>query len=436
MVDVHKRRRPKGRRKGPRAERPTKREDRSGSRVAANPGRVAAIQALMAVDEGKHLEDVLPTLLPEDPRDRGFGWFLAFGVLRRRGQIDTALRALVHQPLSEMDPGVRATLRVGAFESFFGRAKDHAVVSQAVEAARAVGVGRASGLVNAVLRKLPDAPPIHTNHPSWLAARWKERYGDDATDWLEANAEPPPVFVVAPGGLPEGLEGEAVGEVADVYRVDVGGPIPDLPGFDQGAFWVQDLAAVRVADLLADGVGEGSRVLDACAAPGGKTFRLTQRGHEVTAVDKRSSRLAPLREGAARLGIEVTVRAHDWSKGPLPDANGPTLFDAVLVDAPCTGLGTIRRHPEIRWRRQPADLEHAPELQLRILKAASAHVRPGGVLVYAVCSPEPEEGQAVVAAFLSEHPDFTIDAELATAPPQLGEDAHVAVRLRRRSPSE
>ena len=183
MVDVHKRRRPKGRRKGPRAERPAQREDRSGSRVAANPGRVAAIQALMAVDEGKHLEDVLPTLLPAEPRDRGFGWFLAFGVLRRRGQIDTALRALVHQPLSEMDPGVRATLRVGAFESFFGRAKDHAVVSQAVEAARAVGVGRASGLVNAVLRNLakaeaPELPDRATDpmlwagvvcsHPRWI----------------------------------------------------------------------------------------------------------------------------------------------------------------------------------------------------------------------------------------------------------------------------
>ncbi len=428
MVEINKRRRSSGKKPGrPEAARAS--EDRSGRRANANPGRVAAIQGLLAVDDGKHLEDVLPELLPEDPRDRALGWFLAFGVLRRRGQLDAALRPLLHQPIAGLDPAVRATLRLGAFETFFGRAKAHAVVSQAVEAARSVGVGRASGLVNAVLRKLPETPPEHDNHPAWLSIRWRERYGDAAVPWLESDAEPPPVFVVAPDGPPEGLEGEAVDGTAHVFEVHTSGPVPDLPGFDQGAFWVQDLAAVKVADLVADAVGQGSTVLDACAAPGGKSFRISSRGMQVTAVDKRSSRLAPLRMGAARLGLAIDTLAHDWTKGPLPDAQ---LYDAVLVDAPCTGLGTLRRHPEIRWRRQPADLERAPELQRSILAAAATHVRPGGVLVYAVCSPEPEEGRDVVDAFLAAHPDFALDGELSTAPPTHGEDAHAGFRMRKR----
>lgn len=437
MVEIGKRRRPKGAR--PRKDRDAaQHDDRSGDRRAqANPGRVAAVRALVAVDEGRHLEEVLPELLPEDPRDRALGWFLAFGVLRTRGQLDAALRPLLHQVLADLDPAVRATLRVGAFETYFGRAKAHAVVSQAVEAARSAGVGRASGLVNAVLRKLPEAPPVHANHPLWLVERWRGRYGEAAEAWLVANGEPPPVFIVAPNGLPDGLEGESVsveGEHGDptvvphVYRVTPSGPVPDLPGFDAGAFWVQDLAAVRVADLVADAVGEGSTVLDACAAPGGKSFRMISRGLSVTAVDKRSSRLAPLREGVARLGFELTAHAHDWTKGPMPEGG---TFDAVLVDAPCTGLGTVRRHPEIRWRRQPSDLERAPQLQGQILSAAANHVAPGGVLVYAVCSPEPEEGRDVVRVFLERHPDFVQEAALDTAPPVQGEDAHAAVRLRR-----
>jgi 16S rRNA (cytosine967-C5)-methyltransferase len=395
---------------------------------------VAAARALLDEQQGAHLEDALAEHLPTDPRDRGLAWFVAFGVLRRRGHVDAALRPCLRQPLASLDPEVQVVLRLGAFEKLFGRARAHAVVHQWVEVARAVGAGRASGLVNAVLRRAQAAEPTAAealDHPAWLVARWRGRYGDEAAErWMQANAEPPPRFVVAPDGLPEGLDAQparlAGREVPQVWRLDDDGPIPDLPGFDEGRFWVQDLAAVAVADLV--GAGEGMRVLDACAAPGGKSFRLASQGATVVAADRSEGRLARLREAAARLGVPVATVQHDWSTGPLPKAEA---FDAVLVDAPCSGLGTVRRHPEIRWRRQPSDLTTAAERQRVILAAAATHVRPAGRLIYAVCSPEPEEGQAVVDAFLDAHPHFTRVDALHTAPPSDDEDAHAAFVLER-----
>jgi len=400
----------------------------------ANPGRVAAARALLATGEGAHLEDALAEVLPEEPRDRSLAWFLAFGTLRRRGHVDGALRPRLRQPLGGLDAEVAAVLRLGAYERLFGRAKAHAVVHQWVEVARAVGAGRASGLINAVLRRVEPVGLSEVealDHPAWLVSRWRRRYGAEAADaWMQANGEAPPRFVVAPQGLPEGLEGTpaTLGEapLPGVYRIEGDGPIPDLPGFEAGRFWVQDAAAVAVADLV--GAGEGMAVLDACAAPGGKSFRLASQGAEVVAVDRSPERLQLVDDAAKRLGLAVRTVPHDWLDGPLPEVGA---FAAVLVDAPCTGLGTVRRHPEIRWRRQPSDLPEAAQRQGRILQAAATHVAPGGRLVYAVCSPEPEEGEAVVQAFLDAHSHFTAGPRLHTAPPQHGEDAHAAFVLER-----
>ena len=412
-----------------------------------SPARVAAAQALVKVDQGAHVEDELARLAPEDPRDRAHAWFLALGVLRHRASVDAALRPLLTRPLGGLDPEVRAALRMGAFEKLHGRAADHAVVHEAVEAVKAIGGARASGLVNAVLRKVKPVPLSDQEaleHPAWLIARWTERYGSEAAaTWARSNNEPAPTSVVVHGDVDAlaaqldeaGVQTEAVsvdGRVLDGVLRLVGpeGPIPNLPGFEAGRFWVQDPAAVAVADLVLDGVGgKGTRVLDACAASGGKTFRLLSRGAEVTAVDSVGARLQRIREGLQRLGLEATLRHHDWTEGPLPDAGGP--FDAVLVDAPCTGLGTVRRHPEIRWRRQLVDVLGMPETQRAILEHAASHVAPGGRLVYAVCSPEPEEGSDVVAAFLEDHPEFSPERTLSTAPPEGDEDAHYAAVLRR-----
>jgi 16S rRNA (cytosine967-C5)-methyltransferase len=401
----------------------------------------------MATETGAHLDEALAVHAPPPGPDRDLAWFLAYGVMRRRGHLDAALRTVLTQPLAALDPPVRAALRIGTMELLFARTRPHAVVHQAVEVVRALGAGRAHGLVNAVLRRvaLPShlSEPDRLDHPAWLVARWKERYGAQQTaSWCEANAEPPPLFVVAKdesatlpvGAEPASWHGQPVPGVYRVAAAGSSGAVPSWAGFGEGSWWVQDLASVMVADL----VPVGGTVLDACAAPGGKAFRLASRGANVLAVDREEARLVKVREGAQRLALPVESRRHDWTQGPLNDLgskdatpSGRPLFDAVLVDAPCTGLGTVRRHPEIRWRRTEPDLYGAAALQGRILDAVAHHVRPGGALIYAVCSPEPEEGEQVVDRFLARHPGFDRDTVLTTAPPEQGEDAHFAARLRR-----
>lgn len=405
--------------------------------TSASPARLAAATALLAVEQGAHLEEALERALPpraaatEARSDRELAWFLAYGVERRRSHVDAALRAHLSRPLADLDPAVRTTLRVGAFEALFARTRAHAVVHQAVEVAKALGAGRAHGLVNAVLRKVRPVDLTRAerlDHPSWLVARWDDRYGPEATErWCVANTEVPPLFLVgAPGGEPpaDGVPAAVAGRtVPDVWRVDAQDP-SRRPDF--GRFWVQDAAAVAVTDLVGD--VDGARVLDACAAPGGKTLRLLSRGARVLAADRDAGRLARVRESVQRLGWadRVETRQLDWT-GHFGELGAP--FDAVLVDAPCTGLGTVRRHPEIRWRRVEEDLARAASLQARILRATARVVRPGGVLVYGVCSAEPEEGEQVVTAFLQQHAEFRLDGVVRTAPPVDGEDAHYGARL-------
>jgi 16S rRNA (cytosine967-C5)-methyltransferase len=411
--------------------------------TSASAARLAAARALVAVEGGAHLEEALDAVAPAAGSDRDLAWFLGYGVLRRRGQVDAALRAVLSQPLGALDPPVRAALRVGALELLFARTRRHAAVHQAVELVRELGCGRAHGLVNAVLRRLgplPTAGPERMSeadeldHPAWLVERWQARYGAEATRrWCRDNVEPPPLFVVAkPGCAPQAgwapVEVDGA-PVPDVYRAPSGGPIPERPGFREGEWWVQDLASVRVADLLGP-LPDGAVVLDACSAPGGKAYRLASRGARVVAADAAAERLVRLEEGAARLGLAdaIETRIVDWRR-PAPGV--AERFDAILVDAPCTGLGTVRRHPEIRWRRTEPDLERSAALQAQILSAAAACARPGAALVYGVCSPEPEEGAEVVARLVAEDPRWQVEAVVLTAPPEQGEDAHYGARLRR-----
>jgi 16S rRNA (cytosine967-C5)-methyltransferase len=401
----------------------------------ANPARVAAARALCAVDDGAFAEDVLAEFAPPTDPDRSLAWFLALGVLRRRGHVDAALRPHLRDPIGGMDAAVRAALRIGAFELLFARTPPHAAVNEAVEVVRAAGLGRAQGLVNAVLRRVqPEAPrgAEALDAPIWLWARWGTRFGRDAADrWLRDAGHPPPLFVALRQGFDAATWREAGLDVVDtdvaqVVELRGAGRVEALPGFADGRFWVQDLAAARVTDLV--DVAPGGTVLDACAAPGGKTFRLADRGVDVLAVDRSDARLRRVTDGARRLGLDVAVRQHDWDRGPMP---GRDPFDAVLVDAPCTALGTIRRNPEVKWRRQLVDVMKQPETQLRVTEAAAVHVRPGGALVYAVCSPEPEEGDGVVRAFVERHPEFSVETTLSTAPPERGEDGFFGARLRR-----
>lgn len=326
------------------------------------------------------------------------------------------------KPVGRLEAPVRAALRVGAHDLLLSRTPRHAAVSQAVELARALGVGRASGLVNAVLRRtteLPDDPRLDV--PDWLADRWGAH-----TAWLASLREPPPVHGVWRDDPVLELAATPLDDPPGVFQLAEGqGSLPELPGFAEGAWWVMDAAAVRCADLLADAVPAGARVLDACAAPGGKTLRLASRGLAVTATDLEAHRLDRLRDNAARVGLSLeNALVVDWMEG-APESLGQ--FAGVLVDAPCTGLGTLRRHPEIKWRRQPSDPAAMALRQREILRRAAEHVAPGGVLVYAVCSPMPEEGAAVAEGLEG----WQVVDRLEGAPPVRAEDAFQVYRLQR-----
>lgn len=402
---------------------------------------MAAARTLLDVEHGAHPEERLAALAPADPADRALAWNLVFGVLRTRSALDAVLTTTARRGLRTLDPPVVQLLRVALYELRHTRVPPHAAVDQAVEASRALGVGHAAGFVNAVLRRQAEVevpPDAALGHPAWLVERWRARYGADADGWMAANNRPAPLYVVAkedPAGVArafqhaglvavprEGLEG-----VLRVSPPEGGalGAVTELPGFAEGRWWVMDPAAVAVADLVGE-LPSGTAVLDTCAAPGGKSFRLASRGLRVTAADLDPGRLERLEEGGARLGFDLPTVVHDFTgDAPVPAAlRGP--WPAVLVDAPCTGLGTLRRHPDIRWRRRVEDVAAAAERQRRILAAAAELVAPGGVLVYAVCSPEPEEGTLVARSL-----GWPVEAVFDNAPALDGGDVFWGCRMRR-----
>ena len=406
-----------------------------------NPGRVAAGRVLLATLEGHHADSELDRQEGLSPADRRLAWHLIQGVLRHRGELDEALNQVSKRPVAGLDTPVQVALRIGAFELRHSRTPSHAAVDQGVRLASALKAGRAKGLVNALLRRvgsiqLPEKPT--RNHPDWLVERWKSRYGEEATaQWCEKNDAQAPLAISCLENT-EGLRERLEAHVARCETVEfqgqelpgalvlhgVKGPVPELPGFAEGAWWVMDPAAMATADLL--DAKKGEQVLDVCAAPGGKSFRLAASGANVLATDRSKSRLKRLRENATRIGLPLDVREIDWTR---PVEGKVKAVDAVLVDAPCTGLGTLRRHPEIRWRSLPSDPLAMSLTQKTILASAASCVKPGGRLVYAVCSPEPEEGAGVVEGFLKQRSDFRLDSVVDSAPPLADEDAFFAARL-------
>jgi 16S rRNA (cytosine967-C5)-methyltransferase len=390
-----------------------------------NPGRISALKALIAVEDGGHVEELLADFSPPKGPDRGLAWHLALGTLRWQAALDHALAPFCSRPIHKLDVGVRVSLRMGLFEAQKCRTPPHAAVHQAVEAVKVIGLRRASGMVNAVLRKAASLPlsekPEHVL-PSWPAPRWAGH-----SEWLKRIREP---AVICLAGTPPdtlGVSPVVLGEesLGDLWALPAGsGNIAHLEGFEDGLFWVMDPAAAKVADMVIDAVKPGGSVLDTCAAPGGKSFRMAKAGLKVTATDREPSRLDLMRESLHRLQIDMPTLVHDWATSSMgPDQ----LFDAVLVDAPCTGLGTVRRHPEILWRRQGGDMAAMAIAQRIILKNAALAVKPGGALIYAVCSTEPEEGIAVAGSLKG----WSIETSWSSVPPIADEDGFQAFILRR-----
>ena len=335
------------------------------------------------------------------PRDRGFARHLAATSLRRLGQIDDLLAHCLDRPLPAAAEEVRAVLRLGVAQLVFLGVPAHAGVGETVALARARGHDRHAGLVNAVLRRLAregkalaaaqDAPRLDT--PDWLWRSWSEAYGaGQARAIVAAHLKEPPLDLTLKDG-PAGWAARLDAAVlpTGTLRRTAGGAVEQLAGFAEGAWWVQDAAAALPVRLL--GEVAGRRVIDLCAAPGGKTAQLAAAGARVLAVDRDPARLARVAANLDRLGLAAElIEADATTWRPAERA------EAVLLDAPCTGTGACRRHPDIPRLKGPADVTRMAAIQDRLLAAASAMVRPGGVVVFCTCSLERAEGPGRVAA--------------------------------------
>lgn len=443
--------------------------------------RMAAWRVLAAVARGAGSQDALTEVLEGasgprgqagDPRDRALTTELVYGTLRWRRRIDHALAAFATRGLPIDDGELMAVLRIGAYQLLFlPRIPSWAAVDAAVDAVkrrRGEGLARfANGLLRALARRREDPPAlpegdqpaaIAVRHslPLWMVERLAAALPPDRlAPRLAAENEPAPLFVRVNGdridadGLAaalaaEGAEAASIADLPNGLRIERPGAMFRGAALASGLWLPQDAASQRAVELVAGAPGE--RILDLCAGSGVKTTRLAEQvGQDgrVDAFDLVPRRIEQLRDLVARWGVDGRVRAAVAdATGPLPTAD--ETYDRVLLDAPCTSLGLLRRRPEIRWRRTPEDVDERAALQARLLEAAAARVRPGGRLVYAVCTFTDEEGPAQIARFLAAHPTFAVvppapghpaapyvDATgaLRTAPTDAGEDAFYAVAL-------
>ncbi|MBC6983556.1 RsmB/NOP family class I SAM-dependent RNA methyltransferase [Caulobacter sp. 17J80-11] len=375
------------------------------------PARLAALDLIStALARRGGLDEALshPAFAKLPPQDRGFARALAMATLRRLGGIDRALDGRMQKPPPQ---AVRELLRIGVAQLWALDVPDFAAVSTTVKLAERDGSTRPfKGLINAVLRGVArdGAPGIAADAwlPSWIFARWAAAFGEETARAVAATVpqEPPTDLTLRDPAEAErwaqALEAEVL--PGGSLRVRRKGDLAEWPGFAEGAWWVQDAAAAVPARLL--DVKPVQTALDLCAAPGGKTLQLAAAGAEVVALDRSPNRLKRLNENFARIGLKVEALAADaeaWE-----DAR---TFDAVLLDAPCTSTGTFRRNPDVLWGTKPADIAKLADVQHRLLDAAAERVKPGGRLVYCVCSLEREEGEAQIIAFLRRRPDFTTE---------------------------
>lgn len=377
--------------------------------VRGLPARAAALDLLTtALSRRAGLDEGLshPALAALEPRDRAFARALVMATLRWLGPIDTALQARLKKAPPERIVNV---LRLGAAQLLVLKTPAHAAVGATVDLAAAQKGGAAlKGLVNAVLRGLTREPPNLDDPdlmaPTWLAARWRAAYGPDNAAAIAALIGAEPATDVTPkagaADLASALEAQPL--PGGSLRVGLKGEVSAWPGFAEGRWWVQDASAAIPARLL--GVKPGETALDMCAAPGGKTLQLAEAGAKVTALDRSAGRIKRVSENLARTGLAAEVVVADGA-----DWNDGRTFDAVLLDAPCSATGTFRRHPDMLWVASPADIPKLSSVQTRLLASAARRVRPGGRLVYCVCSLELEEGEGQVATFLSRHPDFALE---------------------------
>jgi 16S rRNA (cytosine967-C5)-methyltransferase len=338
-------------------------------------------------------------------RDRRFALNLISTVLRRMGQIDALIEACLARPLAHRYAEVRDLLRIGVAQLAFLRTPAHAAVYTTVALAKSRGAGAHTALINAILRRLAtdgsrligEQDAARLNTPDWLWRSWLAAYGEATTRAIAAIHVAEPPLDLTPRSTMEAqrLAGDLRALILPTgsLRLEHAGPIHELPGYREGAWWVQDAAAALPVRLL-DGA-RGRRVLDLCGAPGGKTAQLAAAGAQVTAVDRSPKRVGRLKDNLLRLALKAEVVVADvahW-RPSVP-------FDRILLDVPCSATGTIRRHPDIPWLKTPAEVAELAKVQGRLLAAASEMLAPGGILVYCACSLQREEGTEIVDSLI------------------------------------
>ena len=336
-------------------------------------------------------------------RDRGFARLIAATTLRRLGQIDALIDTCLEKPLPKAGEAVRDILRLAVAEMLFLGVAAHASVDSAVTLVESRKLEKFKGLTNAVLRRLAREGatllaeiPEARNVPEWMLAGWSEGYGADVAERIASASLREPTLDISVKAEPEtwAKKLDATVLATGSLRRGFDGPVDAMPGFSEGAWWVQDAAAALPARLLGDVAGK--RVLDICAAPGGKTAQLIAAGAQVTAIDRSEPRLKRLQRNLARLGMQAAVIVADATEW-RPE----TPFDAVLLDPPCTATGTIRRHPDILHSKHQGDVAKLATLQDRLLASAVEMVKPGGRIVFGTCSLQPEEGELRIEALLA-----------------------------------
>jgi 16S rRNA (cytosine967-C5)-methyltransferase len=424
--------------------------------TAAAPARQAALKVLYAIDAQQAYTDVaLRQALGQsrlERRERAFITECVYGVVRWQGRIDWLLQHVCHRPLEALTPWIRNILRLGVYECLWMQGTPaRAAVHEAVILAHRYGHRGTARLVNGVLRTLlrqhhtyhpPDAeraPAAHLavmgSHPQWLLERWLERYGWTRTQAIcEANNRPAGLTIrahtlrISRQDLAARLRAEGVTEVEatglgpQALQMQGTSRLDQLPSYREGLLQVQDSGAMLVAPLCE--VRPGQRVLDACAAPGGKTTHLAQLMRDegcIIALDAQPGRLRLLRQNLQRLQLTCVTPLAANATLPLPLHACHGKFDRILVDAPCSGLGVLRRHPDIKWRKTEADVRRLQALQLALLNQLLPSLAFEGLLVYSVCSNEPEETHQVVQRVLHQHPELQLHAIEAGYPQPLPE---------------
>lgn len=414
------------------------------------PARKSALAILTAVlRQRRPLDSQLEGLKGLSPRDAGFARALASESLRHFGELDAVIRKFVPKPLAPHKSGTATEILIlGTCELLILKSAAHAAVDAANRLATSDNKAvHFKSLINAVLRRISregeaaraGLDRVRLNTPDWLWTRWSAQYGEDAARAIaSASQKQAPLDIsVKPTATPP----EAAPLFGNSYRLHEAARVEELPGFAQGDWWVQDCAASLPALLLGD--VKDKRVIDLCAAPGGKTLQLAARGAKVVAVDADAARLERVKDNLARTHLEA-----EWVVSDARDYEGTAPF--VLIDAPCSATGTIRRHPDLPWIKGAADVNACALGAYDILEAGAAMVEPGGTLVFAVCSLEREEGEEQIAAFLDAHPEFTRapvtaddvfghskwitpDGDLRTLPSHIegGMDGFYAARLRK-----